>query len=183
MENDVTGNREQFLIQVSKNALQFCSRIILVTGYRGNELHERYANQSNITIIHNPDYAQGFDISKGRSTRGANRTLFSHPRRYANPHHRYFRKIWSLRNDGAILPLHNGIPGHPILVSKPCLMQAIQRPNVTNMRQALLMGEHYSVEIENAEIILDIDTPDDFITAKKGILKFRNVVKRLRSNI
>ncbi len=60
MENDVThGNREQFLIQVSKNALQFCSRIILVTGYRGNELHERYANQSNITIIHNPDYAQG----------------------------------------------------------------------------------------------------------------------------
>lgn len=35
------------------------------------------------------------------------------------------------------------------------------------------MGEHYSVEIENAEIILDIDTPDDFITAKKGILKFR----------
>ncbi|MDV0837733.1 hypothetical protein RZO92_12755, partial [Escherichia coli] len=64
-------------------------------------------------------------------------------------------------------PLHNGIPGHPILVSKPCLMQAIQRPNVTNMRQALLMGEHYSVEIENAEIILDIDTPDDFITAKK----------------
>ncbi|EFN5303715.1 molybdenum cofactor cytidylyltransferase, partial [Escherichia coli] len=48
-----------------------------------------------------------------------------------------------------------------------CLMQAIQRPNVTNMRQALLMGEHYSVEIENAEIILDIDTPDDFITAKK----------------
>ncbi len=39
--------------------MQFCSRIILVTGYRGNELHERYANQSNITIIHNPDYAQG----------------------------------------------------------------------------------------------------------------------------
>lgn len=64
-------------------------------------------------------------------------------------------------------PLHNGIPGHPILVSKPCLMQAFQRPNVTNMRQALLMGDHYSVEIENAEIILDIDTPDDFITAKK----------------
>ena len=52
-----------------KNALQFCSRIILVTGYRGNELHERYANQSNIT-----------NIRQGRSTRSANRTLFSHPR-------------------------------------------------------------------------------------------------------
>lgn len=84
-----------------------------------------------------------------------------------------FRKIWSLRNDGAILPLHNGIPGHPILVSKPCLMQAIQRPNVTNMRQALLMGDHYSVEIENAEIILDIDTRTTLLQRRKGILKFR----------
>lgn len=46
-------------------------------------------------------------------------------------------------------------------------MQAIQRPNVINMRQALRMGEHYSVEMENEEIILDIDTPDDFINAQK----------------
>ncbi|HAJ8329739.1 TPA: molybdenum cofactor cytidylyltransferase, partial [Escherichia coli] len=125
-----------------KNALQFCSRIILVTGYRGNELHERYANQSNITIIHNPDYAQGLLTSVKAAvpavqtehcflTHGDMPTLTID----------IFRKIWPLRNDGAILPLHNGIPGHPILVSKPCLMQAIQRPNVTNMRQALLMGE------------------------------------------
>ncbi|STI34584.1 CTP:molybdopterin cytidylyltransferase [Escherichia coli] len=64
-----------------KNALQFCSRIILVTGYRGNELHERYANQSNITIIHKPRLCPGFtNIRQGRSTRSANRTLFSHPR-------------------------------------------------------------------------------------------------------
>ncbi|MHC9319925.1 molybdenum cofactor cytidylyltransferase, partial [Escherichia coli] len=32
-------------------------------------------------------------------------------------------------------------------------------------------GEHYSVEIENAEIILDIATPDDFITAKKRYIE------------
>lgn len=63
-----------------KNALQFCSRIILVTGYRGNELHERYANQSNITIIHTQIMRRFTNISKGRSTRSANRTLFSHPR-------------------------------------------------------------------------------------------------------
>lgn len=33
------------------------------------------------------------------------------------------------------------------------------------------MGDHYFVEIENAEIILDIDTPDDFITAQKRYTK------------
>lgn len=158
-----------------KNALQFCSRIILVTGYRGNELHERYANQSNITIIHNPDYAQGLLTSVKAAvpavqtehcflTHGDMPTLTID----------IFRKIWSLRNDGAILPLHNGIPGHPILVSKPCLMQAIQRPNVTNMRQALLMGEHYSVEIENAEIILDIDS----LFFHRLSSRYRNILSR-----
>ena len=63
-----------------KNALQFCSRIILVTGYRGNELHERYANQSNITIIQTQICTGFTHISKGRSTCGTNRILFSHPR-------------------------------------------------------------------------------------------------------
>lgn len=58
-------------------------------------------------------------------------------------------------------------------MSKSCLMQAVQRPNVSNMRQALLMGEHYFVEMENEEIILDIDTPEDFINAQKSMLKFR----------
>ena len=125
------GNRGQFLIQGIKNALQFCSRIILVTGYRGNELHERYANQSNITIIHNPDYAQGLLTSVKAAVPAVQTEHCFSPTVTCQPSPSIFlEKIWSLRNDGAILPLHNGIPGHPILVSKPCLMQAIQRPNV-----------------------------------------------------
>ncbi len=35
------------------------------------------------------------------------------------------------------------------------------------------MGEHYSVEIENAEIILDIDILTTLLQRRKGILKFR----------
>ncbi|MDF7729618.1 NTP transferase domain-containing protein, partial [Enterobacter hormaechei subsp. steigerwaltii] len=100
-----------------KNALQFCSRIILVTGYRGNELHERYANQSNITIIHNPDYAQGL-LTSVKAAVPAVQTEYCFLTHGDMPTLTIdiFSKIWSLRNDGAILPLHNGIPGHPILV-------------------------------------------------------------------
>lgn len=64
-----------------KNALQFCSRIILVTGYRGNELHERYAKPEQYHYYSQPRLCAGFtNIRQGRSTRSANRTLFSHPR-------------------------------------------------------------------------------------------------------
>ncbi|MCZ8652131.1 molybdenum cofactor cytidylyltransferase [Escherichia albertii] len=155
-----------------KNALQFCSRIILVTGYRGNELHDRYANHSNIIIIHNPDYAQGL-LTSLKAAASVVQTEFCFLTHGDMPtiNSDIFRKIWALRNNGAILPLHKGIPGHPILVSKSCLMQAVQRPNISNMRQSLLMGEHYSVEIENEEIILDIDTPDDFINAQERYTK------------
>ncbi|TGC06446.1 molybdenum cofactor cytidylyltransferase [Escherichia sp. E2593] len=153
-----------------KNALQFCSRIILVTGYRGNELHNRYASHSNITIIYNPDYAQGLLTSvKAAAPAVQTEHCFLTHGDMPTINRDIFLKIWKLRNNGAILPLHNGTPGHPILVSKSCLMQAVKQPNVTHMRQALLMGEHYFVEMENEEIILDIDTPNDFINAQKKV--------------
>ncbi|RZN51878.1 MULTISPECIES: molybdenum cofactor cytidylyltransferase [unclassified Escherichia] len=155
-----------------KNALQFCSRIILVTGYRGNELHNRYASHSNITIIYNPDYAQGLLTSvKAAAPAVQTEHCFLTHGDMPTINRDIFLKIWKLRNNGAILPLHHGTPGHPILVSKSCLMQAVKQPNVTHMRQALLMGEHYFVEMENEEIILDIDTPNDFINAQKKYTK------------
>ncbi|MEC9639290.1 molybdenum cofactor cytidylyltransferase [Escherichia marmotae] len=151
-----------------KNALQFCSRIILVTGFHANELHHRYAHTANITLIYNPDYEQGLLTSvKAAAHEVQTEHCFITHGDMPTLNRDIFLKIWQLRNSGAILPLHNGIPGHPILISKSSLMQAIQRPNVINMRQALRMGEHYSVEMENEEIILDIDTPDDFINAQK----------------
>ncbi|EFB2830722.1 MULTISPECIES: molybdenum cofactor cytidylyltransferase [Escherichia] len=165
--------QETILDASIKNALQFCSRIILVTGFRANELHHRYENTDNITLIYNPDYEQGLLTSvKAAAPEVQTEHCFITHGDMPSINANIFNKIWQLRNDGAILPLHNGIPGHPILISKSSLMQAIQRPNVTNMRQALQMGEHYSVEIEDEEIILDIDTPEDFIYAQKRHTKF-----------
>ena len=42
-----------------ENALQFCSRIILVTGYRAEALQARYRHQESVTLVHNPDYEKG----------------------------------------------------------------------------------------------------------------------------
>ncbi|UHP18683.1 NTP transferase domain-containing protein [Escherichia coli] len=126
-----------------KNALQFCSRIILVTGYRGNELHERYCEPEQYHYYSTTQIMQQGLLTSVKAAVPAVQTEYCFLTHGDMPTLTIdiFSKIWSLRNDGAILPLHNGIPGHPILVSKPCLMQAIQRPNITNMRQALLMGE------------------------------------------
>ncbi|VDR26095.1 molybdenum hydroxylase accessory protein, YgfJ family [Raoultella terrigena] len=41
------------------NALSFCERVILVTGFRGSELHQRYAHHPAIELVHNASYQEG----------------------------------------------------------------------------------------------------------------------------
>ncbi|MEO3990546.1 molybdenum cofactor cytidylyltransferase [Pseudocitrobacter cyperus] len=156
--------REGTILDTSiKNALQFCSRIILVTGYRANELHSRYANHKDIVIVHNPDYAQGlFSSIKVAAPVVESEYCFITHGDMPCLNKKIFNDIWNLKRNGALLPHFKGIPGHPILLSKSCLMQAVSQSHAASMRQALLTGIHYSVALDDASIILDIDTPDDF---------------------
>lgn len=146
-----------------KNALQFCSRVILVTGYRANELHSRYANHKDIIIVHNPNYTQGLfsSITAAVSTVESEYCFITHGDMPCL-NKEIFNKIWQLRGDGALLPHFNGVPGHPILLPLTCLIQAVSHASMGSMRQALLAGIHYSVALDDERIILDIDTPDDF---------------------
>ena len=150
-----------------KNALQFCNRVILVSGYRATEIHNRYANQPNIIITYNPDYAQGLftSIKVGAAAVNSGHCFITHGD-MPELNNDIFHKIWALRNDNALIPCYQGQPGHPVLLSKKCLLQAISQPDVSNMRQALLRGKHNLIEINDARITLDIDTPEDFINAQ-----------------
>lgn len=150
-----------------KNALQFCNRVILVSGHRATEIHKRYANQPNIIITYNPDYAQGlFTSIKVAATAVRSEYCFITHGDMPELNRDIFRKIWALRNDSALIPCYQGQPGHPILLSKKCLLQAISQPNVNSMRQALLRGKHNIAEMNDPRITLDIDTQEDFINAQ-----------------
>lgn len=151
-----------------KNALQFCSRVILITGYRADELHSRYANQENVHLVHNPHYTRGL-YSSIKAAAGEVSTDFCFITHGDLPclNHEIFSKIWSLRGDYALMPCHNGTPGHPILLPRHILFQTIAQPDNHSMRQALLAGKHYSAEIDAAEITFDVDTPEDYIALQK----------------
>jgi len=47
------------LEQTLNNALSLCSRVVLVTGYRGNELEEIYAGRSGVVTVRNADFKRG----------------------------------------------------------------------------------------------------------------------------
>lgn len=147
-----------------KNAQQYCSRIILVTGFRADELHDRYRSSPAITLVHNPDFQQGLltSVLAGASAVESDYCFITHgDLPCLMPE--IFSKIWSLREDGAILPHYRGTPGHPILIDSASLRHAASHREMTSMRNILCHGKHRCVEMEYPQIIFDIDTPDDFI--------------------
>lgn len=156
--------REGTILDASiNNALQFCARIIVVTGYHADALQERYRHQENVTLVHNADYQQGMAGSVITGARAVNTDYcFITPGDLPCLHEGIFRELWALRSEGAILPHYRGTPGHPVLVKKSSLLQAIARPDIRSMRQALMQGKHHCVSLEHPEIVFDIDTPDDF---------------------
>jgi len=147
-----------------KNALQFCSRIILVTGFHAQELQTRYSNNPRITLVHNADYQHGLlsSVICGARAVKSEYCFITHgdlPCIRAE----VFRTLWPLRYNGSILPYYQGIPGHPILVARRYLQQRLNHSDGSSVRQALLSGRHQRLELEYPEIIFDIDTPADFI--------------------
>ncbi|ACR70662.1 hypothetical protein NT01EI_3526 [Edwardsiella ictaluri 93-146] len=57
------------------NALGFCQQIILVVGYRADELLQRYGNHPRIRTVVNPDYHRGLFSSVHCGRRGGTKRL------------------------------------------------------------------------------------------------------------
>ncbi len=146
-----------------KNALQFCSRIILVTGFRHEELAQRYIHDPQLLIVYNPDYLSGLLSSVQAGAAHVN-TEYCYLTHGDLPCLKYniFNNLWHLRGDYALMPHYRGKPGHPILLPHTRLMQAARLANVRSMREALMAGEYRFCEMNHPEIIFDVDTPEDF---------------------
>ncbi len=148
-----------------KNARGFCSRIILVTGFRHQELAQRYIHDAQIKIVYNPDYQSGLftSVQAGAAHVQTEYCFLTHGDLpcldYA-----IFNNLWNLRGDYALMPHYQGKPGHPILLPRERLLQASRLSHLRSMREALMAGEYRVCEINHPEIIFDIDTPEDFLS-------------------
>ncbi|RSV83734.1 NTP transferase domain-containing protein [Klebsiella aerogenes] len=147
-----------------KNALQFCSRIILVSGFRAEELHQRYSAHPQITLVYNPNYQQGLftSVCAGASQVRNNFCFITLGDLPCLPP-ALFQRLWQQRGDSALLPQYQGVPGHPILITGTQLRQLITYDGPDSMRKRLLQSRHRCLELDFPQMVWDIDTPTDFI--------------------
>lgn len=148
--------------------------ILVVLGHRASELGPLVDNEYGATMLLNPFYQKGKTTSLKTGLRALNTDTtdsalilnVDQPRTQETietiiEHHR--------RNDSLItIPTHNHKRGHPVVVSLKLMSDLMA---VTEARQGLkaFMREHRSqirpIEMETDEILLDINTPEDYQSA------------------
>ncbi|MFS1562372.1 MAG: NTP transferase domain-containing protein [Candidatus Arsenophonus phytopathogenicus] len=144
-----------------KNALTFCSRIILVIGYRATELSARYQQHPAISIIYNTHYQQGLfgSIKAGAMAANSDYCFITHgdmPCLNSN----IFQQIWPQRGAYALIPRYQKTPGHPVLLPYHCLNMAVKQTHCRSMQQTLRKGQWQYLDLDQSAITADIDTPE-----------------------
>lgn len=145
-----------------KNALSFCSRVILVGGYRFDELYQRYQHWPHVNIIRNNDYENGLQTSVRLAAQQVETPFcfITHGDLPCLPD-AIWPLLWRQRGPHALLPEYQETPGHPILLPQSLLRQAVNSTR-NAVRRELLAGPHRRISVAFPGVTADVDTPDDY---------------------
>lgn len=145
------------------NALAFCDRVILVTGYRAPELHQRYANRPAIQFCYNECYEQDmFSSVRCGAAAVSDNDFFVVPGDMPAIDPLIYPQLWARRSDTCLLPRCQEGNGHPVLL--PPAMAALIRdaPADANLRALMQQYGRKSVPVSSGTIHWDLDTPAQY---------------------
>lgn len=147
-----------------KHALMFCSRVIVVAGYRAEELVSRYQHQQQIIVVVNQHYQQGMlsSIQVGVEAVTSSQFFITHAD-MPSIEPRVFTQLWKLRCVSVVFPGNKQRTGHPVLITAELIPRILELPVTATMKQLLQTGsEHYLQLSASNGIYLDIDTPEKY---------------------
>lgn len=146
-----------------ENALRFCSRVILVAGYRGDELVQRYQNKSGVEVIVNTHYEQGMfsSIQQGVGLIQTEYFFICHgDMPCVSPD--IYQQVWLHRGRHTVFPGTTAQPGHPVLLPS-ILIEQIQAAGIDNKMKRIIFNHDVKyVGLTRPEIHLDVDTPEAY---------------------
>ncbi len=145
-----------------------CARIILILGYRAEELTEQYANQPGITLVVNPHPEAGLlsSIQAGLQHSEHPYIFLTHgdmPRIEAET----FFSLWSKKGDKVLFPSYQNKVGHPVLIPRAVAQNMQNATGYDSPKKWLLTQAHEYIEQASPGILFDIDTPEQYQEALK----------------
>ncbi len=163
------GQEQTILDHSINNALSACERVILVTGYRGEELTVRYQGRDDIILVHNPNFREGMKSSLfcGFAHVNTDYAFITHgdlPFLSSS----LFSLLWEKRGEQPVFPVYKKQHGHPVLVSKKVIKSLI-KCNSGKSIKSLLRKDCFDLCVSCRDILRDIDTPESYY-AETGLM-------------
>ncbi len=149
---------------VVENALQACTRVILVTGYRGGELAARFNGRARVTVTENGGWEQGMfsSVRRGVAAVEADR-FFVTPGDMPWITPSVYERLLSCRGVDVVFPAFAGRRGHPVLFRRG-VREAVLAADPARGRMRDIAGLFGSVDLawDDDTILRDIDTREDY---------------------
>lgn len=144
------------------NALNFCSRVILVAGFQAEQLAEKMAKYENVNVIVNKNYQQGM-LSSIKFALEYVKTDYFFIAHADMPclHADIYQKLWQARRTGAVFPGSLDLSGHPVLLSLD-VKNKVLASHHGSMKAILKQGPQHYLHLDTPEIHLDVDTPEAY---------------------
>lgn len=160
------------------SALAFCSRVVLVTGFRGDELAACYRDHPGVEVVFNPQYQDGMfsSIQCGVGHIHASRfflALGDMPE--VTPG--VYRSLWANADtESCLIPAYDRGKGHPVLLPQRAMSLINLAPEGATLRDVIGQLAVRVIAVESQGIHWDVDTPQQYLEVARRCRKDLTVV-------
>ncbi len=159
------------------NALALCSRVVVVAGYRADELIKKVQNPPQIVSCINKNFDNGMFSSiqagvKLIKTDWFFITMGDMPDIGKD----IYRSLIKARENNSgkfdiIRPIYQGKRGHPVLLHRKTINVILKEPVTSEMKNVFLHFRVLDIKMDIPQTFRDIDTPEEYrsILEKNGL--------------
>jgi molybdenum cofactor cytidylyltransferase len=157
-----------------RTALEVCSRLILVVGFRAQELIDVFGNWPRVEVVINPDFRAGMFSSVQRGVQavteggfflaladmpGVSGRIYGDLLEWSRGMEQGFA---DKESPYAVIPQYGGKKGHPLLLSAEMRTLILQTDVSKTLRDVLARVPTMIVPVDEPRVLHDIDTPEDY---------------------
>ncbi len=146
-----------------RNALNVCSRVILVAGHRAGELEQLFQGWKRVELILNPRYREDmFTSVKIGAAHVKTKRFFLALGDMPMVEPTVYRALLKYTYAEAVIPKYRGKKGHPLLLAQGVAKYITEFKEKGSLRDVLALFPTLTVPLETDHILCDIDNQEDY---------------------
>ena len=163
---------EKTLIQRTVDGMTaVCSRVIVVAGYKSENIFPLEKIYTHVEVVLNPHYARGMFTSVQEGVKHVKSAWFfftpgDYPLVTPAVYRRLLEAPCRFPAASIFIPVFKSRKGHPILIKSVLVKELLDEPEDSDLRNVIRRRGFVPVEVDDDSILQDIDTGEDYQRVK-----------------